>query len=362
MDLSTTTKGLSFSDITLVPADFTNVRSRRDVNIVAHLPGRSLTVPVVSSNMDSVYSPELSREILRLGGMSCVHRFCTVEDNIFLFKAGIYRDSERNFEVKPWVSVGLGEEELNRAKALKEAGAEVVLIDVANAASQACVDQFIKLRSIFDWVIVGNFGTHGQIQSFLSRIGPFRPPDLIKVSIGSGSMCTTRITTGVGLPSVTTILDCKKAGIPMIFDGGITNSGDLAKALALGCAAVMCGKLFCATYESGGKRVNLNTSYIPSPYIPPPPIVPDKKVYRGSASLSSYIDQGKDASFRAPEGEETLIAITGTVEDLMNRLSGGLRSSMSYLNAFTLDEFKANARFLEISASSKIEGMPHGKE
>lgn len=328
--------GLSFNDITLVPAPFTSVASRKDVTTSVEMCGTKYELGVISSNMDTVYSPELAKEVARMGGVSCVHRFCTIEENVNLYIAGIYKN------VKPWVSVGLNEQELLRAKALREAGAEVVVIDVANAASQQAVDQFIKLKEFFPKVVVGNFGTNAQIQEFIVRAKAV--PDMIKVSIGSGSACQTRIVTGVGLPSVTTIQDCAKAGIPMIFDGGITNSGDFCKAIALGCTAVMCGKLFAATQESAAIPVDFN-----------------HKMYRGSASLSSYKVQGKESNFRAPEGEEFLVKISGSVENLMNNFSGGLRSSMSYLNATDLSQFKKNANYIQVTHSSSIESKPHGK-
>ena len=366
------TKGLSFKDITLLPAPFNTIKSRKDVDTSTMLCGRVYQMPVIASNMDTVYSPTLAQELARMGGVACVHRFCSIEENVRLFQDGIYYGDEY-LTIKPWVSVGLGSQEYERAVALKQAGAEVVLIDVANAACTEGVEQFLRLRTLFSYVVVGNFGTNAQIQSFLVN-AKGAMPDAMKVSIGSGSMCVTRMVTGVGLPSVTTILDCKKAGIPLIFDGGVTTSGDLSKALALGCHAVMCGKLFAATKEGPGEpkwelfdgRIvderrmvprfadgQLDWSKVPEP---------THHVYRGSASLGSYKTQNKESVFRATEGEQTIVRITGTVENLMNNLSGGLRSSMTYLSSPTLAVFRAQAEWIEVSHSASLESTAHGKE
>lgn len=336
-------KGLAFNDISLIPAKFTGVRSRKDVSTAATLCGSIYDIPVISSNMDSVYSPTLAKELAKAGGVSCVHRFCTIEENVKLFVDGIYLEETRI--VKPWVSVGLGEEEFKRAEALYKAGAEVVVIDVANAATLGTVEQFLLLSKMFPYVVVGNFATSEQIVEFVSRSR--KAPSMVKVSLGSGSACTTRLKTGVGIPSVTTIVDCVKLGIPVIFDGGVTGSGDLSKALALGASAVMCGRLFSGCFESGARMVETSAG--------------TRKVYRGSASAESYKVQGKLAPFRTAEGESYEIPVTGTVVTLVEDLSGGLRSSMSYLNSINLESFRLNCRYMEISTNSVIENGAHGK-
>lgn len=344
---------LSFDDVLLKPADFTDIKSRKDVETYSDFNGIYLDIPIVSSNMDTVYSPELAREVARNGGVSCVHRFCDIEKNIELFRKGFFILDQ--FEIlKPWVSIGVGDKEKERAEALVDAEAEVVLIDLANGAQQQCVEQYDWLREKFGMnikIVVGNFATANQINAFTFH-SKTTLPDLIKVNIGSGSACKTRVVAGVGLPSVESILDCKRAGLPIMQDGGIKNSGDFAKAIALGCSCVMLGKLFAATYESAAPEENMEQygyTY-PSGY----------KIYRGSASLSSYKTQGKVATHRAAEGEEFLVKITGSVENLMQELEGGLRSSMTYLNAQNIEEFQENAEWVQITSAGWSESKPHG--
>lgn len=339
-------QALSFDDILLKPADFTNIKSRSDVDTSVEVCGSKLTIPVIASNMDSVYSPKLSQEIIKHGGMACTHRFCSIEENIEMFKSGM------TDEGKPWVSIGVSDLEKERASALVHSGAEVVLIDLAHGAQQQCVDQYDWLRSKFSSnvkIVVGNFATKEQIRAFLHHSKSIQVPDLIKINVGSGSVCKTRVVTGVGLPSVETIIDCRQAGLPLMQDGGIKNSGDLCKALALGCDCAMVGNLFASCWESA------------TPVVGDPSSEHVKmKRYRGSASASSYTTQNKTSKFRAPEGVEITIPISGTVEQLMHKLDGGLRSSMTYLNARNIKEFKEHAEFVTITNNGLVESKPHG--
>lgn len=337
-------KGLTFDDISLIPAPLSYVKSRSEVNTTTKIGSHEYKLGIISSNMDTVYSPELSQQVLKNGGISCVHRFCSIEDNIKLFQAGCFDTN------KPWVSIGVGKEELDRAYTLLSFGANVVVIDLANGASIQCLEQFNELskNSNID-VIVGNFDNSAQIKCFLEQSN--RIPAAFKVGVGPGSACITRVITGVGTPSVTSILDTVTTGQTLIFDGGIKQPGDFCKALALGCSAVMMGKNFAACKESAAP-LDVNRDITGKK---------NYKKYRGSASLSSYKIQAKEASHRTPEGEEYLIPISGTVQDLMLKYEAGLRSSMSYLNSRTLTEFKKNAKFLEVTSSSQLEAIAHGK-
>jgi len=390
---------LAFSDILLKPCDFSYVRSRADVDTSQIICGQEYKLPVIASNMDSVYSPELAREVAKHGGISCVHRFCTIEENVKLFNKGIFEQPTGiGFrDIKPWVSVGVTKGELERAEVLVTAGAEVLLIDVAHGAAIHVAEQFIKLKELFKdnvKIIVGNFATASQIKSFIYHSK--YAPDAFKINIGSGSACSTRVITGVGLPSVASIQECSGLGIDVIQDGGITNSGDLCKCLALGAKAAFVGKLFAACKESGARDTNSDISvsdtifyknckgydfsgnnlekyarnYCPYGYFYK--IIEDKhtyrihffnqKWYRGSASASSYKSQGKEKSHITPEGEEFFIPVSGTVKDLMQKFEGGLRSSMSYLGAFNLEQYRGNAEWVIVSENGARESLPHGKE
>lgn len=317
---------MNWSDIYLIPAPFCSIASRKDVDPSVVVAGTKLQVPIIASNMDTVYTPKLAHEAAKAGAIACVHRFCTIDENVKLFLDGIYV-TEDGATVKPWVSVGINDDEFLRAEALIGAGAEVVLIDVANAACEAGVRAFRRLKEVFRVkVVVGNFATHEQIEEFIVRSSYV--PDAVKISVGSGSMCLTeKYTVGAGLPPVQCVLSCKKSVLPMIFDGGMDSPASYNKALALGCVAVMCGKQFAGTYYSAGvKAGNVNG-------------LPTHSYYRGSAAADSYAAQGKTASWRPVEGKGEHIPITGDVATMLQSYEAALRSAMTYSDARTMAEY-----------------------
>lgn len=348
---------LTLDDISLVPADMSHINSRADVNLKQIIGHTYFDLPLISSNMTSVYSPKLSQEVLLLGGQSIVHRFCSIEDNIKLFTDGcyiggpIYTLEATNVDYKkPWVSVGNGKTELERAEALVSAGAETIVLDLAMGSSMLAVKQFQELTKLFPNcdIVVSDFSTREQLQVFVGNAG--KSPMAFTCGQGSGSACITRKQTGIGIPTATMITDCVESGFNIILNGGIKSSGDAAKALALGVKAVMIGRLFAACEESGAERNDPWQSN------------PTHVIYRGSAAASSYEDQKKTSSYRTPEGEEYTIPITGTVKQLMNDFNGGLRSSLSYLNANNLDEFRKNARFIQLTQTGIRESRAYGKD
>jgi IMP dehydrogenase len=335
---------MKFDDLYLIPAGFCHIESRKDVNPTVTIAGTRLETAIIASNMDTVYSPLLARETAKAGAISCVHRFCTIEENVSLFQAGWYFGGFA--PIKPWVSIGTNMTEWERAKALIRAGAEVVLIDVANAACQAAVDQFKRLKQNYQVkVVVGNFTTSEQIHTFVHKAGYI--PDAIKISVGSGSQCLTeKFTVGAGLPPVQTVLECRKAGLPMIFDGGFSSPRDFNIAIALGCEAVMMGRQFAGTYESGGNKVVKNKfDTIYDSYNPSIHTNPTHSYYRGSAAADSYADQGKTAKWRPIEGKSSYVEITGTVADMLQNYGAALRSAMTYCDSNTVDEFHAKVKW-----------------
>jgi IMP dehydrogenase len=268
-----------------------------------------------------------------------LHRFWSIEDNV---KA--YHDCGAA------VSVGLGDQELLRAKALADAGARCFFIDVANGASPACADQLhdIKAHNKDAFVCVGNFASKEGVRDFLNLCHYKKyglQPDAIKVGVGPGSACTTRIKTGVGVPQLSAIIECVEAAgiIPVIADGGLKTPGDIAKALAAGAAAVMVGGMVAGTDETPGDSEN------------------GQKSYRGSASKESYAVQGKDASWRTAEGEAFTVACKGPVANVLHDIEGGLRSSFTYSNARNLHDFQSKVIFVRVTSSSVKENGAHGK-
>lgn len=362
-------EALGLDDVLLVPANMNFISSRANVDTTSKMACKAFKMPVVASNMDTVYSPLLAQELAKAGGVACTHRFCSIEDNITLFKAGIFDT------VKPWVSIGVGVSEFERGIALVEAGAETVVIDLANGASIQAVEQFDKLRDKFGYnigLVVGNFATGSQIKAFISNSSTKGFIDLVKIGLGGGAACTSRLVAGVGLPSFTTIQSCSEAGVPMLFDGGIKQPGDFAKALAAGASGIMMGRNFAATLESPADKYYMDNTGAVRSHEQVLEIVerngasleginPTHKKYRGSASRESYAAQGKEARHRAPEGEAFLVEVTGTVSDLMANFEGGLRSSMTYLNATDLTAFRENASFVKITNNAHRESHAHGR-
>jgi IMP dehydrogenase len=321
----------SFNDVLIEPI-FSNVRSRKDVDVSTDFLGMKLSLPVVCSNMDTVSSPELCRALADYGTIGTLHRFWSVEQNVQAFK-----DSISNGR-KPIVSIGIGDREFHRAEELYKAGAEILMLDVAHSANIAIVEMYNRLKLLMPDVkyIVGDFGTGEEITEFLKRVD--EAPHAVKVGISVGSVCVTRLTTGVGTPALSCLQDCADAldlwgteDIKLILDGGVKYYGDIAKALIAGADLVISGSMFAGTEEAPGEFVDNGSGKF--------------KAYRGSASHESYVVQNKTANWRAPEGIATLIPYKGPVLKILNEINGALKSSCSYVNAFNLNELQANGKF-----------------
>lgn len=347
---------LSFDDVLILP-EYSEIKSRRDVNTSSFflnkdfpLGGYNLRLPVISSNMDTVTNSVMARAMVENGGVGCLHRFCSIEDNIRMFV-----DCDPN---KPWVSIGLGDKELERAEALYRVGANIFILDVAHGANSEVVKQVREFRKLLHHsarIIVGNFATASGIESFNYHLGS--EVDAYKVGIGGGSACLTRVVTGCGVPTLASILDCASVGVDIIADGGIRNSGDFAKAMAAGASAVMLGGLLAGTDEAPGEFVN-DSGYPISKY----DNMKAYKKYRGSASLESYEVQGKVATHRTPEGASFLVPYKGPVRNVLQELESGLRSAMSYVGASTIVEFQENTSFIQVTNGGYLEGKAHGKK
>jgi IMP dehydrogenase len=333
-------KYLSLDDVLILP-QFSSIKSRKDVDTSVQVAGVTLKLPFISSNMDSVTNARLAQATHEVGAISCLHRFQSIESMVNEYK---------NSPSTTWVSIGLGEGELERAKALVSASAPIIVIDVAQGASMDVVKQVQALRQMYNnniAIVVGNFATSLTIKDFNYHLGQYKV-DAFKVFIGNGSGCLTSKVTGVGAPTFTTLQDCVSTGENIIADGSISNSGKFAKAIACGAKACMAGKLFAGTTESPGEIVEVNGHRY--------------KHYRGSASLESYVAQGKVADHRTAEGGAYLVPHTGTVKETLQPYDAGLRSSMSYVGAINNQEFVERAEFVEITPQGYIETGLHGKK
>jgi IMP dehydrogenase len=252
-------------------------------------------------------------------------------------------------------AIGASDDDLARAKALVRAEVDVLVIDTAHGHSQGVLDAVVRLRELFGNVqlVVGNVSTAEAVVALAER-----GVDAIKVGQGPGSICTTRVVTGAGMPQITAITEAARAAeqfdVPIIADGGIKYSGDIAKALAAGAHTVMIGSLFAGTEESPGETILYEgRSY---------------KSYRGMGSIGAMQQGSRDRYFQSnerensklvAEGIEGMVPYKGPLSDSVFQLVGGLRSGMGYVGARTVEELRRHARFIRISASGLIEGHPH---
>jgi IMP dehydrogenase len=253
-------------------------------------------------------------------------------------------------------AVGVKGDYLERTEALLEAGADVIVVDIAHGHSDNAVNCVHLIKKAFRdcELIAGNIAT-GKGAEDLIKAGV----DAVKVGVGSGSICITRVITGSGVPQLTAILDSVKISkeyeVPVISDGGIRNSGDVTKALAAGSSSVMVGSLMGGTDESPGKTLVKNGKKY--------------KIYRGMASFYAslgrkYREEGEqieteDLNDYVPEGVEAMVSYKGSVVEIIRQLVGGLRSGLSYCGAKTINEMQQNAEFVRITTAGYIESQPH---
>ncbi len=253
-------------------------------------------------------------------------------------------------------AVGVKGDFMDRTEALLEAGADVVVVDIAHGHSENAINTIKHIKKAFpdSEVMAGNVATAGGVEDLIKA-----GVDAVKVGVGSGSICITRVITGSGVPQLTAILDCAKIGkeydVPIISDGGIRNSGDATKALAAGSSTVMVGSMFGGTDESPGSTVMKNGKRF--------------KIYRGMASF--YASLGRktkengtisiedDLNDYVAEGVEAMVHYKGSVVDIVKQLKGGIRSGLSYCGATTINEMQENAEFVKISSAGFAESQPH---
>jgi len=250
-------------------------------------------------------------------------------------------------------AVGVGRDAVIRAEALVEAGVDIIVIDSAHGHSQPVLDTVREVKRIYPDVEVmgGNVATAEGARDLIKA-----GADSVKVGVGPGSICTTRVIAGIGVPQITAIFEAARTGkefdVPIIADGGIKFSGDVTKALAAGASAVMIGSLLAGTEESPGEfEIFQGRSY---------------KVYRGMGSLGAMKEGSRDRYYQeyeqklVPEGIEGRVPFRGTVGDMVFQLAGGLRAGMGYCGVTTIDELQQKTKFIRISGAGLKESHPHG--
>jgi IMP dehydrogenase len=330
----------TYDDIQLIPK-YSEVESRSSIDLSTQLSKNfRLSVPLVAAPMDTVCEWEMAVELMRFGGVGCIHRFMTIEEQVEQVKK-VKKHTLFNPNIPVMAAVGATDNYIERSQKLVLAGANVLLIDVAHG-HHIHVRKAIEKLKVFPGVdvIAGNIAT-GEGAEALLEWGA----DALRINVGNGALCTTRIKTGFGVPSVTCLLkvmDKVWQKIPVIADGGIRNSGDIAKALALGANSVMLGSLLAATEESPGKIVDK----LPVGLF---------KRYRGSASLETKLAHGLNG--RNIEGESAEIPYKGGAKYIIMDLLDGLRSALSYGGAKNLQEFHPS--FNIVTYSGIREALPH---
>lgn len=339
-DIPNRDRGLTFDDVLLIP-NKSDVRSRKIPDLTSQFTkNMQIKIPIVSANMDTITEQEMAIAMNDLGGSGILHRFMTIEQQI---------EQVQNLKAKGLkiicASIGVNADFKERAQELVNAGANILTVDIAHGHSVQMIETVQYLRTTFGTkidIIAGNIATPEGTMDLIEA-----GADAIKVGIGPGSMCTTRVITGCGVPQLTAVAICAEVaiprGIPIIADGGIKTSGDIVKALAAGASCVMLGSMLSGTIETPGE------------------IKKGLKMYRGMASKAAQVSwRGELPEGMAPEGESTFVPVKGHVKDVITELCGGIRSGMSYINATSLSEIKDRSLFMEMTPFGKMESVAHG--
>ncbi len=341
--------GYTFDDVLLVPKK-TDLASRSHVNLSTQLtPKIKLKIPFISANMDTVTESKMAITLAKEGGIGIIHRFLTIEQEIREVRL------VKKEKLLVGAAIGIKDDYLERTEALLKAGADVIVIDIAHGHSIFLLKALKELVKKFPKkeFIVGNVAT-AEGAADLIECGAAA----VKVGIGPGALCTTRIVTGAGVPQLTAIAECTEAAqgkVPLIADGGIRMSGDIVKALAAGASTVMIGALFAGCDESPALSIfRHNTKY---------------KLTRGMASLMANHDRQrnddkvkKDLKLYAAEGVEAVVPYRGSVVDLIRQFLGGIKSGFSYCGSKNIGELWQKAEFIQITQSSLVESKPHDVE
>ncbi|MCK4935119.1 MAG: guanosine monophosphate reductase, partial [Simkaniaceae bacterium] len=327
-------KSYTFDDVALVP-QFNNVPSRTEPKLESWLTrNRKISIPLICANMDTTISEDLAAVLLARGSTPIFHRFT---DNFESQKKWVKKHQNETF-----ISCGIGDAKLKEARLLLDEGALGVCIDVAHGHSDRMFHFIEKLKKTHPdkEIIAGNVCTAMAYHDLVNA-----GADAVKVGVGPGAACTTRIITGFGVPQFSAIYECaqigKKLRVPLIADGGIRTSRDVVLALAAGASSVMIGKLFALTNESAAKKRESEKS----------PTGKEAK-FRGQASEDFQKDYfGGLKSKTVAEGVDFWANVTGSADQLIDRLLGGIRSGLTYGGARSIKELQRKAEFVNVTPS-----------
>lgn len=360
--------GLTFDDVLLLPgySDF----SRSEIDLTTHLTKAiTLTTPFVSSPMDTVTESEMAIALARLGGIGIIHRNLSIPDQA----DHVSKVKSEGLFVGAAVGASSGFED--RVAALVNATVDVVIIDSAHGYAKNVIETLVFIKQHYPdlQVIAGSIATYDGAKALIGK-----GADGLRVGMGPGAICTTRIISGMGVPQVTalqeTVRAAKEHNVPVIADGGIKYSGDMVKALAVGASAVMMGSFFASAEEAPGEKIHLKRDQVPLRF----QSIFEKnkesylfKMYRGMGSVGAMEQgakiksedefHGKDYKDRVlvAEGVEGLVPVRGSVKDLIDQALGGIKSGLFYVGAKNMNELWEKAQLIQITQASLTESHPH---
>lgn len=343
------TIGLTFDDVLLLP-NYTEVK-REETDISSYLTAKiKLKIPLISAPMDTVTDAKAAIILGVLGGLGIIHRNLTVGEQ------ALEVEKVKKEDLLVAAAVGIGNDFEERVEALAKAGVDVLLIDSAHGFSKWVIEATKYISQNFKRIalISGSVATAAGAKALIDA-----GAQGLRVGMGPGSICTTRIIAGMGVPQITAVLEtvavAKQFGVPVISDGGLRFSGDIVKAMAAGASTVMSGSLFAGCDETPGKLIIKNGQKY--------------KSYRGMGSIEAMKEgsaarygqeyrKGQEKKLIA-EGVEGLVPYKGKLEDLIAQLVGGIRSGMYYLGVENIPQLQEKTRFIRITPASLIEGHPH---
>jgi IMP dehydrogenase len=342
-------EALTFDDVTLAP-NYSEILPSEADTTVSLTNNLKLKIPLLSSAMDTVTESKMAIAIAKAGGIGVIHRNLDIKTQVSEIR------KVKKYSLKVGAAVGASEKEFIRAKEIINEGVDLIVVDTAHGHTKK-VGEIIKYikksKNNKIALCAGNIATP-EAAKFLIKLGV----DIIKVGIGPGSICTTRLVAGIGVPQLSAILSVrngiKNKKVKIISDGGIKYSGDLAKAFAAGADAVMIGSLFAGTNETPGKLIKKNGKLF--------------KSFRGMGSVGAmnkgsadryFQKKQKDISKYVPEGVEGFVKYKGDVGSIIYKLVGGLKSSMGYLGSKNIIGLRNKPHFVKITKAGFYESMVH---
>ncbi len=329
-------QAITFDDVLLIPS-YNHHESRRvvDISVSDRLEKLSLKLPVISSNMDTITESKMANFMHSKGGIGALHRFLSIADNIAEFKA---------CQGKVFVSIGCTAAELERAEALRDAGADFFCVDVAHAHAKYVGKTLKNLRQILGsrCIMAGNVATYAGAD-YLASCGA----DIVKAGIGGGSVCSTRIKTGFGVPMLTCIQDCARSDRSIVADGGLRTAGDIVKALAFGADFVMIGGMLAGTAPTPGEVIQKEDGT-------------QVKRYRGMASSEAQEKfLGQMHEWKTAEGVATEVPYRDDQDAIIADIVGGLRSGLTYAGSDSISELQRKLNYVLVTQAGRIESLPH---